>query len=136
MIEDPLSRFYDEGTAQQAVIKNPTTGLRESTETAYKKELRANEAQRKQDVAKRIITYLMQSDLGREWLHDKLTICNIFGSPFTPEPITTAYNSGALWIGRLIEDEIKRYSIREYIVMMEEAINRQAEWDSKAADKK
>jgi hypothetical protein len=135
VIDDPLARFYDTGPAPQAGVKNPVTGLREQTDVAHKQELRAAETKRKGDVNKRIISQLMQNDLGREFIYDLLATCNVFGTPFNADPQLTAYNSGALFIGRLIEDWIKKYSMQEYGVMLMEGLEREKTWADLAADK-
>lgn len=135
MIEDPLARFYDEGPAPAAGVKNPITGIREETGTAHKQHLRSEEGKRKQQVSKRIITQLMQNDIGREWLYDLLSQCNVFGTPFVLDPISTAYNSGAMHIGRIIESSIKRHSIKEYTAMCQEGLEREMLWDLTVADK-
>lgn len=136
MIHDPLSQFYDEGPAVQSGVKNPITGVREELGTAHKQKIREDEGKRKNDVNKRVITSLMQDQLGREWIHDELITCNVFGTPFTNDPLLTAYNSGALFRGKLLEAQIKKYAIKEYFIMLEEANDREAMWNSEAADKK
>ena len=136
VFDDPLARFYGEQPAPQSGVKNPTTGIRETNDTAHHKKLQEDETIRKSEVRKRAIVYLMQNDIFREWLYDLLHTCNVFGTPFTTDPVMTGYNSGALFIGRLIEDDIKRFSIDEYTIMLREAWDRQQTWENIAADKK
>lgn len=134
-IPDPLAEFYNEGPSVQAGVKNPVTGIREETDTAHKQKIRQDEGKRKEDIAKRAITRLMQDDIGREWLYDELHSCNVFGTPFTADPILTAYNSGALWRGKLLEAQIKKYALSNYLLMLEEALQHEELWNEKAADK-
>lgn len=135
-IDDPLAKFYDEGEAPQAGEKNPVTGLREEHGTAGKQKLREEEGERKNSVTKRIIVQLMQDDLGREWLYDLLMSCNVFGTPFTHDPLLTAFNSGALHIGNQIKESLQRYAIKEYGLLLEEGWERGKLWEDVAADKK
>lgn len=133
--EDPLKKFYKEDEPPTAGTKDPVTGLRATNDTIDKAKLRTDEGKRKSEVAKRIITYLMNDEYGREWLYDMLTTCNVFGTPFAGDPVLTAYNSGALYIGRLIEGEMRKFSIREYALMLTEAWEREKVWNDLAADK-
>lgn len=135
-IDDPIARFLDEEQSRNAGVRNPTTGIREEHDTAQRQRLRADEGKRKNEVIKRIILNLMQGELGREWLFDLLTTCNVFGTPFTADPVATAYNSGALYIGRMIENDIKKFAIKEYGAMLEEGWDRSKMWDDVAADGK
>lgn len=136
MIDDQFSKFYNEGPAPQAGIKNPRTGLREETGTAYRKELRDEESHRKEEITKRIILQLMQNEYGREWIYDLLNICNVFGNPYTTDPLRTAFNCGALYIGNGLYETIRKFSIKEYSIMIEEEYDRQRRWEDLAADKK
>lgn len=133
-IYDPLARFDE--VSPSAGIKNPTTGIRETIDTAHRAKLRDDESKRKSQVSKHVIIDLMQSENGREWLYDMLHSCNVFGTPFTAERAMTDYNCGALFIGRLIESDMKQFSFKEYLLMLEEAYDRQKQWEDLAADKK
>ncbi len=135
-IYDPLATIYDDIPAPNSGIKDPVTGIRAEINTAERQKLRADESKRKSEVAKHVITDLMQNDLGREWLYDLMHTCNVFGTPFTADRAMTDYNSGALFIGRLVENDIKQFAFLNYLVMQEEAWNRQKKWEDLAADKK
>lgn len=136
MIEDPLSRFYDEGPAPQAGIKNPKTGIRSELDTAYKKQIRDEEAKRKTEISKRIVLQLMQNEYGREWILDFLNTCNVFGNPYTTDPLRTAFNCGALFIGNAVHDSIQKYAMDEYMTMLTESRDREERWNDMAADGK
>ena len=134
MIDDPLGRFYGEDPAPQAGVKDPITGIRAPTDVAEKQKLREDEGKRKNEVAKRMITTLMRDDMGREWLYDILTACNIFGTPFTADPLLTAYNCGALDVGLRLDKAIKAFALDHYALMIEEGLERGKMWDDEAAD--
>jgi hypothetical protein len=136
IIDDPLARFLNEEQSRNSGVKNPQTGIREEYDTMMKQKLRNDEAKRKSEVSKRIITMLMNDDLGREWLFDRLTECNVFGTPFHVDPVLSAFNAGALHFGRMLESEIKKFSIKLYGTMIEEGLNREKIWDDHAADGK
>lgn len=133
-IDDPLSRFYEEEQSREAGVKNPVTGLREEYDTAARQKKRHDEISRKSQVSKHIITQLMQQDLGREWLYDLLTSCNAFGTPYAVDPQLTAYNAGAMYVGKLIESDIKKFTPKEFFNMLEEAWTRDAIWNDEVVD--
>lgn len=135
IIDDPLARFYDEEQSRSAGVKNPQTGIREEHDLAKKQQIRVDEGRRKSEVSKRIVLGLIQDELGREWLYDILMICNVFGTPFTADPVITAYNSGALFVGRMIESDMKKFDIKSYALMIQEGLERERMWNDEAADK-
>lgn len=128
-IYDPLKIFDDETAAQEAGVKDPITGIREPHNKAERGQRKENEIQRRSDVKKRIIVYLMQSDYGREWLYDQLILSNAFGTPFTADDRMTAYNSGAMYIGKMLERDIKRHALTEYLQMLKEGMEREQMWN-------
>lgn len=135
MIEDPLGRIYGAQPPLETTVKNPVTGVRENIDALKRQLNREEETKRKRAVTRRVVLMLMQDELGREWLFDKLTACNLFGTPFTQDPLLTAFNSGALHIGRGIETDIKQNAPREYQAMCMEGWDREEMWASDAADK-
>ena len=135
IIDDPLSRFLNEENSRNAGVRNPVTGIREPYSKAEREKLRNDEIKRKSEVKKRILLMLLNDDLGREWLYDLLVTCNVFGTPFTPDDRLTAYNAGALYVGKLLEADIKRAGIREYFQMCEEGYEREVMFDDMVTDK-
>lgn len=135
LIDDPLARFFNEEQSRNAGIKNPITGFREPVDKAKQREKHADEIKRKVQVRKHILTQLLNDDLGREWLYDMLVTCNIFGTPYTVDPSLTAYNAGALYIGRLLESDIRKADIKSYFLMCQEGWDREKTWDEVLADK-
>ena len=136
IIDDPLARFFDEEQSRNAGVKNPVTGLRESVDKAKQRENHVNEIKRKVQLKKRILTQLLNDDLGREWLYDLLITCNVFGTPYVPvDAYLTAYNAGALYIGRVLESEIKKSDARMYFLMCQEGWDRENTWNDVVADK-
>lgn len=135
-IHDPLAAFDAETTALEAGIKDPATGIRQPVGIAERADKRREELKRKESATKRIVTRLMEDELGREWLYDKLVSCNVFGTPYVPSNThDTAYNAGALIIGRNLEMEIKQYSPQRYFLMLEEGWQREKLWEDNVADK-
>jgi hypothetical protein len=134
-IDDPLARFYDEEQSRNAGIKNPITGIREPYQKAEREAKRNDEIKRKSQIAKHVLTQLMEQDLGREWLYDLLNTCNVFGTPYTVDTQLTAYNAGAMFVGKMIEGELKKYCPKNYFTMCEEGWNREKIWDDVVADK-
>ena len=136
IIPDPLSVFDAETAAIEAGVKDPVTGIRMPYNKAEREQKRNDENKRKLQVAKHIITQLMEQELGREWLYDQLTLCNVFGTPYNPaDTHLTAYNAGALIIGRGIENDIKKHSPKRYLMMLEEGWTREQLWNDEVADK-
>lgn len=134
-IDDPLSQFYDTSSPPKAGERDPVTGIRQTTGIAHNKKLRDDEGKRKEAVSKRVILQLMQNDLGREWLFDLLTTCNVDGTPFHVNEKLQDFNCGALHVGNLLKGQIKHYAFKEYALMHEEAWDRQKNWEMDAADK-
>ena len=135
IIDDPLSRFMNEEDAREAGIKDPVTGIRTPVDKAQQKQLRNDEIKRKQEVKKRVLTQLLNDDLGREWLYDLLDYCGMFQSLYANTDRQTSYNNGARHIGEFIESGIKKSGIREYFLMLEEGWERGKMWDDMAGDK-
>ena len=80
------------------------------------------ELKRKIEIRRRTIQMLMSTDQGREWLYDILNSCNVYGTPFNPDTHATAYNCGALFIGRSLENDILNFSADSYAIMRREAL--------------
>lgn len=134
-IDDPLARFYDEEKSRTAGVKHPVTGMREPYDKAKRDQIRTDEIKRKVQVKKRILSWLLADDLGREWLYDLLVSCNVEGTPFASTDRLTAYNAGALHVGMLLKADIKNAGIREYFLMLQEGWEREKLWDDTLADK-
>lgn len=134
-IPDPLAIFDAETIALESGIKDPITGIRQPVSKVEREAKRGGEIKRKEQLAKRVVTQLMEDELCREWLYDKLISCNVFGTPYAPSNThDTAYNAGALIIGRNLELEIKLYSPQRYFLMLQEGWEREKLWDDNAAD--
>jgi hypothetical protein len=82
------------------------------------------EIKRKNELRRRTIQTLMATDQGREWLYDLLNMCNAFGTPFNQDTHLTAYNCGALYVGRSLEGDIINFSADSYSLMRKEALER------------
>lgn len=135
IIDDPLARFFAEENSRESGIKNPVTGIREQYDTAERQRLRHDEIKRKSQVSARVLKPLMETELGREWVYDKLVDANVFGTPFNVDPIASAYNAGALFTGRMLEAEVKKHAPENYFLMLREAHDRTVAWDEVVADK-
>ena len=133
MIDDPLKRLYGDIPKTQETVRNPTTGIRESIDTLKRMQNSDDEVKRKKAVARRIVLQLMQDDVGREWMYDKLAATGIFTSPFHVDPKLQDFNCGAFHVGREIEKELKLYAPREFMTMCLEAWDREEQWASEAA---
>ena len=81
-----------------------------------------------------IFIALMGEYNGREWMHTRFLRNHIFSTPFTPDPIQTAFNCGIqndalqefLLVVRLCPDE--------YLMMMREADERRIADDNRRTD--
>lgn len=102
-----------------------SAGLSPGIETPAQVKQKEN-LKRKAELRRRMMQMIMATDHGREWLYDLLNSCNTFGSPFNPDTHLTAYNCGALYIGREIEGDIMKYSPDGYATMRKEALERDA----------
>lgn len=131
--QDPLAEFYGDNNNDIGRI-DPHTGLRETKSQLDKQKSKEDEVKRKIQASKHVILMLMNSDHGREWIYDKLNSCNVFGTPFTIDPMTTAYNSGALFVGRTIESEIRYHAPQLYFEMLKEANEREQIWNAEIAN--
>jgi hypothetical protein len=64
---------------------------------------------------------IMREIAGREWMHDLLTRCNAFHTPFVGgQPDMTAFNCGGHNVGIQIFLDVVKYCPAEYILMMQE----------------
>lgn len=137
LIEDPLARFYNEdATTSDAGVKDSITGIRTEYNASEHEKSKNEEIYRKQQVIRRVILMLMQNDLGREWVYDQLTLCNVFGTPYTVDPQLTAFNAGALHYGRILESDIKKHATPEFFEMLREGWERENIWNADVADNK
>lgn len=130
IIDDPLARFLGEEDARSAGIKNPQTGIRESVEKVQQRANQEEYAKRKLEVWKRFIISNMHDDNNREALYDLLNTCHVFDIPFAEIP---QFNNGEIKIGKLIEADMKRYSIKQYCKMIEEGTELQGMFNADAA---
>ncbi len=135
IIDDPLARFYEEEQSREAGIKDPVTGFRTPVNKAQQREMHNDEIKRKQEVKKRILSQLLNDDLGREWLYDLLDYCGLFRTPYASNERQTVYNSGALDVGKFLESGIKKVGIREYFLMVQEGWERETMWNDAVGDK-
>lgn len=132
MVDEPQKNYKEiiqdffriENAAPSAVRETAVAaGLVPGIETEAQKKEKI-ELKRKQELRKRTIQMLMSNDQGREWLYDILNACNTFGTPFNPDTHATAYNCGALYIGRSLEGDILNFSGDDYARMRKEALER------------
>src|ERR1700722_18103433 len=98
--------FKVEPAAPSSIRENLiSSGVIPGIETEEQKKQKQIE-KRGVELRRRTIQMLMATDQGREWLYDLLHGCNVFGTPFNPDTHATAFNCGALYIGRKLEDDI------------------------------
>lgn len=98
-------------------------GLSPGVETPAQRKQKEN-VKRKIELRRRTIQMLMATDQGREWLHDILNVCNTFGTPFNRDTHFMAYNCGALYVGRGLEEDILNFCPDLYVLMRKEAAER------------
>lgn len=89
-----------------------------------RKHIRQAEKAAKQAEARRrnFVKRLMIDMDGREWMHDLLTKCHCFHSPFVKgAPDVTAFLCGEQNLGLQIFDDVVSVCPNEYVLMMQEA---------------
>lgn len=94
-----------------------------------RKSIRKAEKAAKIAEAKRrvFIRHLMATVDGREWMHDLLTMCHIFHTPFAAEkPDVTAFRCGEQNLGLQIFADVVRAAPNEYTLMMHEATQKES----------
>jgi hypothetical protein len=121
VIQDFFRMPSDAPTSVRENVIN--AGLSPGIETPAQKNQKEN-IKRKNELRRRTLQMLMATDQGREWLYDMLNECNTFGTPFNPDTHATAYNCGALYIGRNLENDILRFCPDLYSVMRKESLER------------
>lgn len=78
---------------------------------------------------------IMQDQPGRQWMHNLLERCQMFGEPFIQgSPDGTAHNLGKQIIGKQLFADIVNHSPTEYIQMMQEASIKDAVNDRRYSD--
>lgn len=80
--------------------------------------MKAAKARQAEDDA--VIQSLMSSVAGRQWMHDMLQSCHVFGSSFTGEAMGTAFREGERNIGLILLTAIMRAHPDAYVQMMKE----------------
>lgn len=131
IISDPLAKFYDEEPSRVAGVKDPITGIRVDVDVAANRKNRDEEIKRKAQVKTRVLTQLLFEELGREYLYDLLTACNIFSIPVVS---ISEFNSGLMSFGKQLEADIKRVNIQKYAQMLMEGHDREVLWNELAAN--
>ena len=89
-----------------------------------RKHIRQAEKAAKQAEARRrnFVRQIMLSMDGREWMHDLLTKCHVFHTPFTKgSPDVTAFLCGEQNLGLQIFADVISTCPSEYVLMMQEA---------------
>ena len=132
VIYDPLASFLGEENARTAGIKNPQTGIREDADKIQHRANQEEYAKRKLEVWKKFIISNMHDDNNREALYDFLNHCHVFDIPFSD---ISQFNNGELKVGKLLEADIKRYSIKQYCLMIQEGMELDMAYNSDAASK-
>lgn len=72
------------------------------------------------------VSNLLDTTIGRRWMHDLLVTCHVFQNPFTSDSHMTAFGCGELNIGQRLFADVVTYSPDNYILMMREANERAA----------
>src|SRR5229473_975549 len=80
-----------------------------------------------------IIKGLMSLAPGRAWMHDLISECHVFSTPFTSDPQTTAFNCGKQSIGLQLFGDVVSTCPNEYVLMMQERNLCDASRDSSAS---
>jgi hypothetical protein len=102
-----------------------------------RKQVRSREKEAKLDESNRIAyTKQIMSDLfGRQWMHDLLLRCYIFGEPFVQgSPDGTAHNLGKQIIGKQIFADVVTHCPTQYVQMMQEASAKEILHDRRYSD--
>lgn len=84
---------------------------------AKAQERAAREAQVEQD---EVVCTILRTPAGRKWLHDKLQMCSVGGTPWVHDPYATAFNCGQQNVGFQLLADIMSASPDLYVTMMKE----------------
>ncbi len=102
-----------------------------------RKSIRKAEKLAKQAEAKRrvFIRHLLATIDGREWMHDLLTRCHIFHTPFAAgKPDVTAFRCGEQNLGLQLFADVVSAAPDQYTLMMYEASQKEALDDRRDSD--
>ena len=72
------------------------------------------------------IAHIMSTQSGRAYIWRKLDDCHVFGSIINDNPLRLAFNEGKRHAGLAIFDEVTRYCLDDFVLMMREANERRA----------
>src|SRR5882672_1744496 len=88
-----------------------------------RKEVRkAEKAARQADRARQeVITELMSTTQGRQWLWDLLSSCHVFAQTFTASPLMTAFSEGRRAVGLALLADVMFACPDQYITAAREA---------------
>lgn len=74
-------------------------------------------------ILREALTGIMQTPSGRSWIKSVLDRCRPYQTPFSPDPIRTAFNCGEANIGLQLIAELHAASSDLYLQMMKENPN-------------
>lgn len=95
---------------------------------ADRKQVRAAEKAAAQSAANRreMLGQIMSAPPGREWIHDTLVFCHVFETTFDDSAARMGFLEGQRSVGLRLLADIMRYCPDAYILMMQEAGDRDA----------
>ena len=82
---------------------------------------RISEAKRREASTATVIRQIMASDTGRAWVYEKLSMCHVFQSSFSPNALDMAYREGERNVGLQFTLEVSRACPEQYLLMLKEA---------------
>ena len=86
---------------------------------------------------KLFVAHIMSTLPGRAWMHQLLSQCHIFHTPFVAgAPDFTAYNCGQQNLGLQIFADVHAAAPREYVLMMQEASQKEVVNERRYSDER
>lgn len=86
---------------------------------------------------KLFVAHIMSTLPGRAWMHDLLLKCSIFSTPFVAGAYDiTAFKCGGQNIGLQIFADVHASAPREYVLMMQEASQKESANDRRYSDQR